>query len=69
MDKKLINLEEKIAHLEHNVEQLNNVVFRQRQTLDEYQLLLKHLSKKIQTLEENQSDGVSEVANEKPPHY
>ncbi len=69
MDKKLINLEEKIAHLEHNVEQLNNVVFRQRQTLDEYKLLLKHLSKKIQTLEENQSDGVSEVANEKPPHY
>lgn len=69
MDKKRIDLEEKIAHLENNFEQLNNVIFRQRQTLDEYQLLLKHLSKKIQALEENQSNGASEVANEKPPHY
>ena len=69
MDKKRIDLEEKIAHLENNFEQLNNVIFRQRQTLDEYQLLLKHLSKKIQALEENQSNSASEVANEKPPHY
>ena len=36
MDKKLIDLEEKFAHLDHSIEALNNVIFRQTQKIDEF---------------------------------
>jgi len=69
MDKKLIDLEEKLIFLEHTTEELNNVIFRQRQELDEYKVMLKHLSNKLKNLEDNQSNTSAEVVNEKPPHY
>ncbi len=69
MNKKLIDLEEKLIFLEHTTEELNNVIFRQRRELDEYKVMLKHLSNKLKNLEDNQSNTSAEVVNEKPPHY
>ena len=69
MNKKLIDLEEKLIFLEHTTEELNNVIFRQRRELDEYKVMLKHLSNKLKNLEDNQSNASAEVVNEKPPHY
>lgn len=69
MDQKIIDLEERITHLEHDVESLNQVIFRQRQELDEFQLLLKHLSNQLKTLEDKQGAGAATVSDEKPPHY
>ncbi|MBT4123303.1 MAG: SlyX family protein [Candidatus Ruthia sp.] len=68
MDKKLIELEEKFAFLDHTIEELNNVVFRQMQKIDELEEMIKHLSTQIEQLKDNPEDS-AKVANERPPHY
>ena len=68
MDKKLIELEEKFAFLDHTIEELNNVVFRQTQKIDELEEMIKHLSTQIEQLKDNPEDS-AKVANERPPHY
>ena len=68
MDKKLIDLEEKFAFLDHTIEELNNVVFRQTQKIDELEEMIKHLSTQIEQLKDNPEDS-AKVANERPPHY
>ncbi|MBT3195738.1 MAG: SlyX family protein [Candidatus Ruthia sp.] len=68
MDKKLIDLEEKFAFLDHTIEELNNVVFRQMQKIDELEEMIKHLSTQIEQLKDNPEDS-AKVANERPPHY
>jgi len=35
MEKKITELEEKFAFLDHTIEELNNVIFRQTQKIDE----------------------------------
>lgn len=68
MDKKLIELEEKFAFLDHTIEELNNVVFRQMQKIDELEEMIKHLSTQIEQLKDNPEDS-AKVANKRPPHY
>ncbi|HIM58364.1 MAG TPA: SlyX family protein [Gammaproteobacteria bacterium] len=68
MDKKLIELEEKFAFLDHTIEDLNGVVFRQMQKIDELEAMIKHLSSQIEQLKGN-SEGGMPVADERPPHY
>lgn len=68
MDKKLINLEEKIAFLDHTIEGLNNVVFRQMQRIDELEETMRHLLLEIEQLKDK-SEGVMQMTDEKPPHY
>jgi len=69
MDKKVIELEEKLAHLDHTVEELNNVIFRQMQKIDELEEMLKHLSSQIRQMNDKQDGGGGEVINDRPPHY
>ena len=69
MDKKVIELEEKLAHLDHTVEELNNVIFRQMQKIDELEEMLKHLSSQIRQMNDKQDSGDNEVINDRPPHY
>ena len=68
MDQKIIELEEKLSFLDHTIDELNQVIFRQRQELDEFKDLLKHLSDKIKTLEESGIESTP-VTDERPPHY
>ncbi len=68
MDKKLIDLEEKFAHLDHSIEALNNVIFRQTQKIDELEEMIKHLSTQLELLRDN-TKGAEVVSNERPPHY
>jgi len=68
MDKKLIDLEEKFAHLDHSIEALNNVIFRQTQKIDELEEMIKHLSTQLELLRDN-AKGAEVVNNERPPHY
>ena len=68
MDKKLIELEEKFAFLDHTIEELNNVVFRQTQRIDELEEMIKHLSAQIEQLKDT-PEGGRQVADERPPHY
>ena len=67
-DKKIIPLEEKIAHIQHILDDLNMVVFRQGETIENLNNQIKELKEKMETLKSPQSS--QEVINDdKPPHY
>ena len=68
MSEKLIELEEKITYLDHTIEELNKVVFRQMQKIDELEEMIKHLSTQIEQLKDD-SKGGTQVVNDRPPHY
>jgi len=68
MNKTLINLEQKIAFLDHTIEGLNNVVFRQMQRIDELEETMRHLLLEIEQLKDK-SEGVMQMTDERPPHY
>ena len=67
-DNKIIALEEKIAHIQHMLDDLNMVVFRQRTTIENLNNQIKELKEKMEILKSPQSS--QEVINDdKPPHY
>ena len=67
-DNKIIALEEKIAHIQHMLDDLNMVVFRQGETIQNLNNHIKELKEKIENLKSPQFS--QEVINDdKPPHY
>jgi len=68
MSEKLTELEEKFSFLDHTIEELNNVVFRQMQKIDELEVMIKHLSEKIDQIKDNSESG-AQITNDRPPHY
>ena len=67
-DNKIIALEEKIAHIQHMLDDLNMVVFRQGETIENLNNQIKELKEKMEILKSPQSS--QEVTNDdKPPHY
>ena len=67
-DNKIIALEEKIAHIQHMLDDLNMVVFRQGETIENLNNQIKELKEKMENLKNPQSS--QEVINDdKPPHY
>jgi len=67
-DNKIIALEEKIAHIQHMLDDLNMVVFRQGETIENLNNQIKELIEKMEILKSPQS--TQEVINDdKPPHY
>ena len=67
-DNKIIALEEKIAHIQHMLDDLNMVVFRQGETIENLNNQIKELKEKMENLKSSQSSP--EVINDdKPPHY
>ena len=67
-DNKIIALEEKIAHIQHMLDDLNMVVFRQGETIENLNNQIKELKEKMEDLKSPQSS--QEVINDdKPPHY
>ena len=67
-DNKIIALEEKIAHIQHMLDDLNMVVFRQGKTIENLNNQIKELKEKMEILKNPQS--TQEVINDdKPPHY
>lgn len=63
-DERFVRLEEKAAHLEKLALDLNEVVIRQAQELDE-------LLARVERLERQQRAGQDDesIPHEKPPHY
>ena len=68
MSEKLIELEEKITYLDHTIEELNKVVFRQMQKINELEEMIKHLSEKMDQIKDNSESG-AQITNDRPPHY
>ena len=67
-DNKIIALEEKIAHIQHMLDDLNMVVFRHGTTIENLNNQIKELKEKMEILKNPQSS--QEVINDdKPPHY
>ena len=67
-DNKIIALEEKIAHIQHMLDDLNMVVFRQGETIENLNNQIEELKEKMENLKSSQSSH--EVINDdKPPHY
>ena len=67
-DNKIIALEEKIAHIQHILDDLNMVVFRQGETIENLNNQIKELKEKLEILKNPQSS--QEVINDdKPPHF
>jgi uncharacterized coiled-coil protein SlyX len=67
-EKKIVELEEKIAFLQNMIDELNMVVFRQGEKLDKLNLKLKDTNEKIM----NQSEIFSKKnddSDDRPPHY
>ncbi len=69
MKEKLIELEEKFAHLDHLVEDLNNVIFRQMQKIGELEEMIKHLSGQLKQINDKQGVETTQAIDERPPHY
>lgn len=65
-DTRIETLEIKLAHLEHTLQELNDVVVRQQRDIDGLRLRSQQLAQQLEAAEGGASDpGVIEV----PPHY
>ena len=67
-DNKIIALEEKIAHIQHMLDDLNMVVFRQGETIENLNNQIKELKEKMEILKNPQSRQEA-INDDKPPHY
>ena len=67
-DNKIIALEEKITHIQHMLDDLNMVVFRQGETIENLNNQIKELKEKLENLKSPQS-GQEVINDDKPPHY
>lgn len=66
-DSRLNDIEAKLAHQELAVSDLNDVIYRQQQQLDQFEKRCQQLLQRVQQLEQ---DRDSEEADEvPPPHY
>jgi uncharacterized coiled-coil protein SlyX len=65
MEKRIVELEKRIAYLEKFIEELNDVVINQQKQLDKYGRELNRLQTK------NQASPIAAdcLHDEKPPHY
>jgi len=66
-DNKIIALEEKIAHIQHMLDDLNMVVFRQGETIENLNNQIKELKEKMEIKSPQSSQEV--INDDKPPHY
>ena len=64
-DKRLIEIETKLAFQDQLVEQLNRVVVEQHKRIDELNVLCEQLRKRVQILSEQTAE---DVVDEPPPH-
>jgi uncharacterized coiled-coil protein SlyX len=65
-EKKIVELEEKIAFFQNMLDDLNMVVFRQGETIEKLNNQIKETNEKlINQSESNQS----QIIDDNPPHY
>ena len=67
IEKRLENIEAKIAFHEDHIEELNKTIYQQQQKLDRLEAICESLVRHVQSLSDARSDGMP--ANERPPHY
>lgn len=65
-DVRIETLEVKLAHLEHSLQALNDVVVRQQRDIDGLRLRSQQLAQQLEATEGGAADA---TAIEVPPHY
>lgn len=60
-------IESKLAHLEHSINALSDVIARQQGELDTARAHLRHLAERLAGFD--LPPGASATSEEKPPHY
>ena len=68
IDKKIIDLEEKITFFQNMLDELNMVVFRQGETIEKLNSQIKEINEKLISQNESLSNNV-QIIDDKPPHY
>ncbi len=66
-EKRIIDLEIKVAHQEVLIEELNQVIYQQQKTTDKLEATISALVKRFQDV--LTSGDEIRGPNEKPPHY
>lgn len=66
-DERLINIESKLAHQEHTLAELGDVLGDQQARLMQLERLCESLVERMRALAENSADIAT--TDEKPPHY
>lgn len=67
LEEKIIQLEIRIAHQDHLLEELNQVIYEQQKLLDKLYLNVANLNNQLKQSELNRNPKT--IAEEKPPHY
>lgn len=68
IEKRLVEIETKIAFQEQTIKDLNDVLYQQQQEVERLGGVCDTLVNLINRLQESGS-GIDAPANEKPPHY
>lgn len=68
MDKRITELEIKVAYQEDTIQQLDSVICRQQDQIDALQKQFKRLTESAQDLSEGSKDNQS-LFDDIPPHY
>ena len=69
MSEDLTKLQIQLTHLERFVEQLNEVVTSQAETIDELSRKIRRVDESVVDLKAKLPDEPSAPEHEKPPHY
>jgi len=67
-EKKIVELEEKIAFIQNMLDDLNMVVFRQGEIIEKLNTQVSETNEKLISQNESQSDQ-NQTNDEKPPHF
>lgn len=66
-DERLTRVEERLAHQEHAVGELSDVLHRQQLQMERLETLCRQLGERLASLQQGQVAG--NPLDEKPPHY
>lgn len=67
MRDRLTDIEVKIAHMEHSLGELSDVMYRQQRLLDRLEKSLEKLAENLALAGDSRAQ--TDIADAKPPHY
>ena len=67
LENKLIDMEIRFAHQQDHIEQLDQIIYRQQQTIDELNQRLMQLEKRLKSVTE--ANILRPEEDSPPPHY
>jgi SlyX protein len=67
MQERITEIEIKVAHIEHSVAELSDVLYQQQGLIERLERICNELQGRLQ--DNGQPTGDNNPADEKPPHY